>query len=1198
MNRFIKLLATAALVMVSGLTARGQINLNLKDVTLKEAIAELSRTNNISIVVSPGDVDLDRKVVVSASNASLEDVLVRLFAGQEVSWKIDGRNVSVVRKEREEKAAPAPAPAQKTVFGKVVDASGEPVIGAGLKVEGTRAGFISGIDGSFEIKGVRFPAILLVSSMGYEDRTIEVTGKEKSPVVIVLEDSRTTLDEIVVVGYGTQKRSSLSGAVATIDGKTLNERPVLSAANALQGADPSLNLTFGTGGPAADYNINIRGALSIKSSDPLILADGVRVSLKQINPNDIESVSVLKDASSCAIYGAEASAGVVLITTKQGKRGDNARITYNFRQGWQRNTTTTDFITTGYDAVTICNAFINNSPQAASVHNALNYTEANGGLQKLYERRGDKTEDPSRPWIEQSVVNGKNSWMYYANFDWYDFLFNKVRPQQEHNLSLSGGSDKISYYVSGRYLNQDGIFKVHKDNYQDLSVREKFSIRLRKWFKFSSNISYDKNSYVYGGFPNIEKTYTFLHKNVVPCFVPRNLDGTLIVYPVQNTQTYYLGVGGIVGYLTSGVSSNNRTNRYLTIASQGDFYIGDHLSLTLSYDYRNRNRLYRYRHNDFEYSRYVDVIETFVGPANNTLSYYEEHSFSYDGNNWNAYATYDNHWGRHFFKAVAGGQYQSYHSTTFTCEQADLISDSLDSFAVGTGTPVISQALTGYKTLGFFGRINYDWANRYILEISARADGSSRFAKGSRWAFFPSGSAAWRFSDEAFFAPLKKVIDSGKIRFSMGSLGNQQVDNYAYFETISPDVAMNYTFDNNALAYQANISAPISSGLTWEMVTTYDAGLDFTFLGDRLNLTADAYIRDTKNMLTTSLTLPNVYGAATPQANCANLRTKGWELVVNWRDRFNLAGSPFGYSVGASLGDYRTRITKYHNPDKLLSDYYEGMTLGEIWGFHVSGLYLNDVEAAIDDAEIKNDVANYRIHKSSDSESGPRLRAGDVKYEDVNGDKQVSRGANTFSNHGDMSIIGNSLPRYSYSLTLGFDWKGIDFSAFFQGVGHRDWYPEGGSDTAYEFWVNYASLYPSFIPVDFMKDVWTEENPNAYFPRIRGYAANTSGQLGVINDRYIQNVAYLRLKNLTVGYSLPKRLVRKVGMEGVRFYFTGENLFYISPLRKYCKTVDPENAGATGALNGASGIGTSWTGGSGTAYPYSSVFSVGVDVKF
>ena len=331
------------------------------------------------------------------------------------------------------------------------------------------------------------------------------------------------MDEVVVVGYGTQRRANLSGAVATISGKDLNARPVVSAANALQGADPSVNITFGTGSPESSYSINIRGSISLNSGSPLVLADGVEVSLSQINPNDIESVSVLKDASSCAIYGAKASAGVVLITTKAGKKGQRAHVTYNGRFGWAKNTTSTDFIDTGYDHVRIVNQFMNDSSDGTM--DIFRYTEENGGLQKLYERRNDRTPHPDRPWVE---VGNDGKYYYYGNFDWYGYFYNRVRSQQEHNLSLSGSTDKVSYYASGRFYQQYGMFNINKDKFNDYAFRTKVSARIAPWLKYSNNTSFDTTDYKYGGHQDYEGTINALQSNICAAFLPYNPDGTIV----------------------------------------------------------------------------------------------------------------------------------------------------------------------------------------------------------------------------------------------------------------------------------------------------------------------------------------------------------------------------------------------------------------------------------------------------------------------------------------------------------------------------------------------------------------------------------------------------------------------------------------------------------------------------------------------
>ena len=577
-------------------------------------------------------------------------------------------------------------------------------------------------------------------------------------------------------------------------------------------------------------------------------------------------------------------------------------------------------------------------------------------------------------------------------------------------------------------------------------------------------------------------------------------------------------------------------------------------------------------------------METFTsGSVENS---YREVHYGYKGHNVNIYGTYENSWGGHHFKATAGGQYEDYRSTSLDVKQTDLSSDNIDSFTVATGPITLSQSISAYRTLGFFGRVNYDYEGRYIFEASARGDGSSRFEPDHRWGFFPSASAAWRISEESFFEPVRDVMNNLKLRLSVGSLGNQQVSNYAYIEQISTDNQMSYTFDGLEKAYYANVSDPLSSGLTWETVTTYDVGLDVGLLNGRLNFTGDYYIRDTKDMLTTSLTLPDVFGAKTPKANCANLRTKGWEITLSWQDEFQLAGSPFSYNMSASVGDYITKITKYHNPDRLISDHYVGKTLGEIWGYHVERLFKTDREAAEYQATIDDKAVNNRVYQCK-GPAGNYLRAGDVRFADLDGDNVISEGSGTVDDPGDKRIIGNSLPRYNYSFRVGFNWMGFDVSAFFQGIGRRDWYPAAGQ-ASYDFWGPYAFPPTSFIHKDFYADCWSEDNRNAYFPRPRGYNAYAGGSLGEKNDRYLQNLAYLRLKNLTIGYTVPQKLTRKIGIDRARVYFSGENLCYWSPLKRHNKTIDPELAGS-GSTNKAD---------SGTGYAYPKTLSVGVDISF
>lgn len=1153
------------LLLAGQMTLSAQnVSFGSNKVTLKSAFEKIEKASKYKIAYNSDQLNANRVVTLSKTNGDALDLLKQILKQSDCTYELNG-NYVIVKPLSKKHQAEAEGQHIK-VMGNVTDATGEPVIGASVMVNGTTNGAVTDIDGNYTLTDVPSNAEITISYIGFQPTTLKATDAKLGKVV--LQEDNKVLSEVVVVGYGTQKKANLTGAVAMITADDINNRPVSSAAGALQGADPSVNLTFNSGSLDSGYSIDIRGVASINGGNPLVLADGMEVSLNQINPNDIESVSVLKDASASAIYGAKASSGVILITTKSGKdSGGKATITYNGRVGWKQNTTSTDFIHTGYDHVSIVNQFY----EAYQGKLMANYTDED--LQMLYDRRNDKTENPDRPW---TVVGDDGKYYYYGNFDWYNYFYRKTRPEQEHNVSVNGGNDKVNYFASARFFDQDGIFNIYKDNYQNVSFRAKLNAKLSNRLTYSVNFNFNKTAYKYAGYYNEQQTIHSLQSNILSSFVPRNPDGTIVQYTNQLTSNSPLGAGH-AGFLTANEARNSRENKYWIVANQLDYKVFDDLVLTASYAYKNRTYVYKRRSMPFEYSRAEGVTSTFT--SGTIKDFYQEGHMQIDDNNLNVYATYSHIWDKkHNFKVVAGGQYEDYRTTDLSVKKNDLLSKDLSSFTVAQGETTVGQEISAYRTLGYFARVNYDYEGKYLAEVSGRWDGTSKFASKDRWGFFPSASLGWRFSQEKFWEKLLPVVNNAKLRFSIGSLGNQQVSNYAYFDRIYTDNQMSYTFDGLNKAYYASVSDPLSTALTWETVSTYNWGLDLNLLDSRLTLTADVYIRDTKNMLTHSITLPSVFGAVTPKENCADLRTNGWELYIGWQDKFNLADKPFHYNVSATIGDYKSKITKFNNPDKLISDYYEGMTLGEIWGYKVAGLFATDEDAAAYQAKINDKAVNGRVYSSKKDN---HLMAGDVEFIDLDGDNVISEGSGTVADPGDKRIIGNTLPRYSYSFRLGADWNGIDFSAFFQGVGKRNWYP---TSYAYDFWGPYSFSSLSFIHKDFMDNVWSEENPNAYFPRPRGYASYSGGALGVVNDRYLQNAAYLRLKNLTVGYTIP---ISKKIVNSLRVYFTAENLFYWSPLKKYSKTVDPEMIYAS-----------SYNSGSGVGYSYSKSFSFGLDIKF
>lgn len=1146
-----------------GYSQRLKEPVSMSNVPLEKVLDKIEESSDYVFLYNDKTIQKGRIVSVNSKTGNISEILDDIFKNTDITYTIVNKqiilSVNTAGVSQQEPKSP--------LRGTVVDAHNEPIIGANVTVVGTSYGTITDIDGRFAFSDVESPVKLKVTYIGYVSQVVSVSGK--SVVHIVLKEDAQTLDEVVVVGYGVQKKVNLTGSVSTISAKDINERPVATAAAAIQGADPSINLTFNTGSLDSGYNIDIRGVISVNGGSPLILADGIEVNLNQINPNDIESISVLKDASSAAIYGAKASSGVILITTKSGVAGSKATIGYSGRYGISKNTTSTDFIRNGYDHVSIVNAFYK-SHQGKDM---LTFTEEE--MQMLLDRKNDKSENPDRPW---TTVGDDGKYYYYGNFDWYGYLFNRERPQHEHNLSINGGNEKLNYYVSGRYLNQQGMFNIYKDTYENYSFRAKMDAQLNDWLRFSTNINFNNNTYSYAGYYNEQQTLHALQSNINSVFVPRNPDGSVVQYVNQLSANSPLGAGH-GGFLTADNARNTRSNKYIILTNRFDASITKDLVLTASYGYKFQNRLYKYRNMPFEYSRQEGVFQQFT--SGTIYDYYQENHYNAHDHNANVYATYNNTWNKsHNFTAVLGSQYEDYHVSSLTVKQNDLLSRELSSFSLATGDSDITQSINAFRTLGFFGRLNYDYQGKYLFEATARWDGSSRFSSDDRWGFFPSASAGWRISEEPFWKEsLGNFWNNSKIRLSYGSLGNQQVDYYSYIDQIYTDKIMSYTFDGSTKANYASVSSPKSANLTWETVYTYNLGLDFGFFNNRLNFTGDYFIRDTKDMLTQSLTLPDVFGAGTPLENSADLRTKGWEIALSWNDRLSLNGKPFSYSMSASIGDYKTEITRFHNPEKLISDYYEGMTLGEIWGYRVEGLFKTDEEAAAYQAKIDDTAVNGRVYNSKTDNF---LRAGDVKFKDLNGDDVISAGSGTVNDPGDKRVIGNKLPRYSYSFRLGANYLGIDVSAFFQGVGKQDWYPTA---YAYDFWGPYSFPSLSFIHNDFISDTWTEENPGAYFPRQRGYQSYSGGSLGVVNDRYLQDVSYLRLKNLTIGYTLP---ISKKIFQSARVYLTGENLFYWSALKKHSKTVDPELTNTSSTYNTGSGVG----------YAYSKSFSIGIDIKF
>jgi len=1145
------------------------ITLNLWNISIQDFMKQIESRTNFTFIYRDILMDTKKDISINVNNKPLHEVVKTVLEqkGLEASY----HNNTIVLTKKKEVIKPAP----KTISGVVTDSKGEPIIGATVIDADSKEGTITDFDGRFKLSLSQGENIQ-ISYVGYRSVTINTSGKFNFSVI--LKEDVANLEEIVVVGYGTQKKINLTGAVSIVSADQIQNRPSGSVVSLLQGAIPNLNVNMTSGRPGGSGTLNIRGATSINGGSPLVLVDGIEASLEHLNPNDIASVTVLKDASASAIYGARAAFGVILVTTISKDNGtDKIKVNYTGTYGIGRSTTSTDFETRGYYSVYINDLFYRTTQGV----NYSKYTEAD--MLEMWARRNDKTEDPTRPWVVVQNRGGKNSYIYYANTDWYHYMYNDNRPMQKHNISVSGGNDKVKFLFSGGIHAEDGIMRINTDKYKKANLRSKVTADINKYISISNNTSFYRNSYTFPGSGTVNNSFVYQNVHGLASYVPVNPDGTPVYMTIFNSAGVMDGWNALI---TNGKHTNEDT--YINLTNIAELTIkpfkGLEIKGNFSYAYNGYTAMNRSV--NIPYSMYPGEVsyvtsgrgENKINETFNRNEYYAT----------NLFATYNKSFGDHNLSLLGGFNYETRSYKDIGIVGWNLLSDDLSDLnltAIDETTGMARFEGSGgqneYAVMGGFGRFNYDYQGKYLLEVSGRNDGSSKFMRGLRYAFFPSFSAGWRMSEEKFFKPMTDVVDNFKIRVSHGSLGNQNISGYYPFIRTVSTSTLDYVFGTDAKGKYASFSSPVASNVSWEVVTTSNLGFDIGLFNSKLNFNADFYLRDTEGMLVPGKTLPSVYGSASPRENAADLRTKGYELVLSWNDKFSVASKPFSYGATLSLGDNIARITRFDNPNKMLNDYYEGQTWGEIWGYKTDGLFSSDDEAA--NWPIDQTLVNQEISIAVGNEG--TLRGGDIKFVDLNNDNKITPGENKVGASGDQVVIGNSQARYRYGISAHASWNGIDISVFLQGIGKQNWWP---SNDAYMFWGPYARPYTTLIHKDFMKDVWTEDNTDAYFPRHRGYAASGSANnrsLRVPTDRYLQNLAYLRLKNLTVGYSLPDNLINALALEKLRVYFSGENLLTLSKI--HSKVVDPEQASAEGSSSSKGNI-----------YPFQKIFSVNIDITF
>ncbi|MFA5326344.1 MAG: SusC/RagA family TonB-linked outer membrane protein [Prolixibacteraceae bacterium] len=1137
-----------------------------KNATIEDVFKQIESISDFKFAYNSTKLDVDKKISIKVDNQPINVVLDKILGSAHFNYQIVDRYIIITDEKSTTSFKQEAQQLPKKVTGKVTDFSGSPIPGVSVAIKGTGNGSITDRDGNYSISNVPENATLQFSFVGMKSQEILIAGR--TLVNVTMADETIGVDEVVVVGYGVQKKVNLTGAVSQISSEDLKDRPVSNMSQILQGSIPNLNVTFSTGQPGAGGSLNVRGTTSINGGGPLVLIDGVPGDINRINPYDVESVTVLKDAAASAIYGARGAFGVVLVTTKNAKEG-KMTISYNTNFGWASPTVSTDFLTNGYESVKLNDeAFLRSTGNTYTRYSEEDYAE-------LEARRYDKTENPDRPWIVVKNVKGKDIYNYYGNYDWWNAVFSDVQASQQHNVNVSGGNTKINYLLSGSYYEKDGIMKINPDKFDSYTFRSKINAQILPWLKISNNTQYYNSGYKYqgkegGGNPN----FVSVTVHALPAYAPVNPDGS----PTYNTLKNNYSIGdGIYALLLDGKAGGKNTTHEVVTTSSMVIDVNKNLKIMGDYSFTLYLTDNWYRSTVTKYSVQPGIMQEVPNFNSDQL---KQTRILKPMKVANLYANYNQDFGKHHIAGTTGVNYEYTNYSRLYGARKNLLSETLNDLNLGTGDQETGGGAYEYTLFGAFFRGNYDYAGKYLFEVNGRYDGTSRFGEGQRFGFFPSISFGYRISEESFFEPIKEVINNLKFRYSYGTLGNQlpsstSSGNFYPYISLMPTTLSSWISNSQKIQYVSN-PRPISPELTWERSKTSNIGLDADFLKSRLTLSVDAYIRKTIDMLVPGKVLPAVFGATVPTENAGDLETKGFEISLAWRDEFNLRQKPFSYNISIGVSDYTSTITKYDNPTNLLSNYYVGEKLGEIWGYSLDGFFKTDEEAQ--NFTIDQSLVNRQRINSPGIWS--KLQAGDIKFIDLDGDKKITPGKNTLDDPGDRRIIGNKTPRYRFGVNIGFNWNNFDFSTLVQGIGHRDWYPGNNAD---KFWGPYSRPYYSFIPRNFEKDVWTPENPDAYFPVLRGYTAlNSSNDLYNANDRYLQNAGYIRLKNLVVGYTLPQKWTSRINIEKLRVYLSGENLGYYTPMRT--KYIDPEQLDGDGT--------------NGRTYPMSKTLSFGVDLSF
>jgi len=1169
---FLGIIATSQWLTASPSTGQSieavKVTLSLKNESLIQTFQKIEKQTAFRFMFRKEEVKHVNHLTQQLISVPLDQVLKAILVSNGLNYRQIGQRIMVEPQTKIKTESPVKQDEldkQWSIRGKVTDASQEGLPGVSILIRGTESGTTTDKDGNFTLEVTDQDAVLIFSFVGFLKQEIQIEGRNFIEVLLQADESH--LEELVVVGYGTQKKVNMTGAVDVISNDQIGNRQASTVSQILQGQSPGLDFSVGGGGfePGASMKVTLRGVGSLNGGGPFVLIDGFPGDMDRLNPSDIESISVLKDAAASAIYGARAPYGVILITTKSGKKNQKMTVTYNGSVAKNSATRLPEMLDS-HTFAKVMNEMGDNGggrPYSnAAIERVVAYQNQDWDYLKKF-MRDDFTHYEAMPLANGRFGHNADS---HANYDWYkEFYGSSINTQQ--NLAVQGGTEKISYYLSGGFVSQNGVLNYGVDTFRRFNLIGKFNASLTKWW----DVRYESR----------------LMKSPRDRFNSIGMDGYESMFRQVTrtipTQSKFDGFGNYSNQSKiplieqGGTNKTSNTENWHTIATEIRPLKGWKINADFAY---KTNIIDQNNVNTVVYETMTDRSKTeFAGSLPSDIE-----RILTSNNYWaaNLFTSYDLQLKKNHFGFLTGIQHELDQTNLLTALRTNLMVSDVPAIGTANGVISASESRSHWSTLGYFGRLTYDFDQKYLFEANVRYDGTSKFLSGNRWGFFPSFSAGWNIDRENFWKSIEPYVTSFKIRASWGQLGNQQVRPYMDLALMPlKNEKLNWIFDHGNTRPVSYTGTPglVSPQLTWETSTTKNLGFNTSFLRRRLQLDVDIFERITDKMIGPSAPVSGTLGSSVPKDNNATLKSTGFEGILRWNDKAGTSG--LNYFINLNLHNVKSVVQQYLNPTGLISDWYEGKEVGEIWGYTANELF-----------KSKEDVTEY-LSKVNMSFINSSWNPGDVKYLDINGDGKVNMGTQSLSNPGDLSKIGNNLPRYQYGISGGLDYKGFDFSFLVKGTAKRDFFVGNGNQNirqwGYNTWL-FIGMTPEHL--DYFRDKPGTEtaglqmgesniNLDGFFPR--PYLNPTQNDKNRhTSTRYLLNAAYWRLQHMQIGYSISKPMLHKLKLQKLRVYVSGENLFTNT---KLLKGIDPV------AILG-------WGDGVGNTYGADRILSIGISSTF